>query len=377
MSEYAVEYGVQIQPVEIFWVVLIEPQQVAGLIKQDLTVRSQHPAALVRGGGRALSAISRKRKSRYSPLRTTASTSPPMRACHSSWVSGRWDWNGLRGSKNFSFWIVWGKSVTSLRTLSASQQTPPSHRCAMPALLEGAGARSTTEGGFYCLKIKIVPLLFGLRSILFVLRIRQQGGGRGVLCLGGKGGGGRKTALSSTSSASRARMPSRSCAFSRRASTRSVFAARNAGNAGGGFGQLPRIPQPVKAEHCHHIGIVGIVTLRENAVIFCRQEYIVEKTLPVMVSLPEKVCSRMWAGVSSMSSSRRDTTAPPAARRHRQAGTPPARLGDVVHKSKQTGGVPGAACTRMVSSAKQFKNTSLPTVRLLLPTVSRRRLRQL
>ena len=51
MPEYAVEYGVQIQPVEIFWVVLIEPQQVAGLIKQGLTVRSQHPAALVRGGG--------------------------------------------------------------------------------------------------------------------------------------------------------------------------------------------------------------------------------------------------------------------------------------------------------------------------------------
>ncbi len=38
---------------------------------------------------------------------------------------------------------------------------------------------------------------------------------------------------------------------------------------GGGFGQLPRIPQPVKAEHCHHIGIVGIVALRENRVVFC------------------------------------------------------------------------------------------------------------
>ena len=34
--------------------------------------------------------------------------------------------------------------------------------------------------------------------------------------------------------------------------------------------------------------IVGIVALRENAVIFCRQEYIIEKTLPVMVSLPGK-----------------------------------------------------------------------------------------
>ena len=59
----------------------------------------------------------------------------------------------------------------------------------MPALLEGAGARSATEGVFYSLKIKIVPLFFGLRGIFFVLCICQQGGGSGVLCLGGKGGG--------------------------------------------------------------------------------------------------------------------------------------------------------------------------------------------
>ena len=43
------------------------------------------------------------------------------------------------------------------------------------------------------LKIKIVPPLLGLRGIFFVLCICQQGGGSGVLCFGGKGGGGRKT----------------------------------------------------------------------------------------------------------------------------------------------------------------------------------------
>ena len=37
----------------------------------------------------------------------------------------------------------------------------------------------------------------------------------------------------------------------------------------------------------------------------------------------------------------------------------------------------GPACTRSVSSAKQFRNTSLPMVRLPAPTVSRRSLRQL
>mgnify|MGYP007034122401 CR=1 FL=1 len=39
------------------------------------------------------------------------------------------------------------------------------------------------------LKIKIVPLLFGLGDIFFVFRICQQGGSGGVLRLGGKGGG--------------------------------------------------------------------------------------------------------------------------------------------------------------------------------------------
>ena len=45
------EDGVQIQPVEVFRVFLIELQQALRLIIQGLSVRSQHPAALVRGGG--------------------------------------------------------------------------------------------------------------------------------------------------------------------------------------------------------------------------------------------------------------------------------------------------------------------------------------
>ena len=36
-----------------------------------------------------------------------------------------------------------------------------------------------------------------------------------------------------------------------------------------------------------------------------------------------------------------------------------------------------SACTRMVSSAKQFRNTSLPSVRPSAPTVSRHSFRQL
>ena len=111
---------------------------------------------------------------------------------------------------------------------------------------------------------------------------------------------------------------------------------------GGGFGQLPRIPQTVKAEHCHHIGIVGIVALRENAVIFCRKEYIIEKTLSVMVSLPGKGMQQdvggglldvLPVGGIPQRRQRRGGTGRPELRPH--------GLGDVVHKGKQTGGVPG------------------------------------
>ena len=104
-----------------------------------------------------------------------------------------------------------------------------------------------------------------------------------------------------------------------------------------------------------------------------------EKTLSVMVSLPGKGVQQdvggglldvLPVGGIPQRRQRRGGTGRPELRPH--------GLGDVVHKGKQTGGVPqGAASTRMVSSAKQFKNTSLPTVRLPLPTVSRRRLRQL
>ena len=45
------EDGVQIQPVEILRVLLIKLQQALRLVIQGLSVRSQHSAALVRGGG--------------------------------------------------------------------------------------------------------------------------------------------------------------------------------------------------------------------------------------------------------------------------------------------------------------------------------------
>ena len=175
MAEYAVEYRVQIQPIEIFWVLLVEPQQGAGLIIEVHAVCGQHAAPLVRTGVRALSAISRKRKSRYSPLRTTASTSPPIRACHSSWVSGRLDAKGLRGSKNFSF----QKSKSYLRFFGAE-----------PLLLCSASASSAAAAALSALAASAAPSA--------------------------------KAAASSTSSASRSFMLSVSCAFSRRWSTRPV-----------------------------------------------------------------------------------------------------------------------------------------------------------
>jgi len=50
MPEYTVEYHMQIQPVEILRVLLVELQQPGRLIVQHLAVGGQHPAALVRGG---------------------------------------------------------------------------------------------------------------------------------------------------------------------------------------------------------------------------------------------------------------------------------------------------------------------------------------
>ena len=51
MAEYAVEYRVQIQPIEIFWVLLVKPQQGAGLIIKVHAVCGQHAAPLVRYRG--------------------------------------------------------------------------------------------------------------------------------------------------------------------------------------------------------------------------------------------------------------------------------------------------------------------------------------
>ena len=80
------------------------------------------------------------------------------------------------------------------------------------------------------------------------------------------------------------------------------------------------------------------MALREDAVIFCREEYIIEKTLPVMVSLPGKGMQQDVGGglldvlpVGGIPQ-----------RRQRRGGTGRAKLsphglGDVVHKGKQAG----------------------------------------
>ena len=84
------------------------------------------------------------------------------------------------------------------------------------------------------------------------------------------------------------------------------------------------------------------MALRENAVIFCSQEYIVEKTLPVMVSLPGKGMQQdvggglldvLPVGGIPQRRQRRGGTGRPELRPH--------GLGDVVHEGKQAGGVPG------------------------------------
>ena len=49
MPEYTVEYHMEIQPIEILRVLLIQLQQPGGLVVQHLTVGGQHPAALIRG----------------------------------------------------------------------------------------------------------------------------------------------------------------------------------------------------------------------------------------------------------------------------------------------------------------------------------------
>ena len=44
-----------------------------------------------------------------------------------------------------------------------------------------------------------------------------------------------------------------------------------------------------RQEHGHNGGVIGIVPLREDGVIFCGKKFIVEKTLSVMVALPRCV----------------------------------------------------------------------------------------
>ena len=51
MAEDAVEHRVEVEPVEIFGVLLVEPKQGAGLVAEDGSIRRQHTAPLV-GGGR-------------------------------------------------------------------------------------------------------------------------------------------------------------------------------------------------------------------------------------------------------------------------------------------------------------------------------------
>ena len=105
------------------------------------------------------------------------------------------------------------------------------------------------------------------------------------------------------------------------------------------FTQLPWAAQTVEAEHGHDVGIVGVVPLRENGVVFCREEFIVQKTLPVMISLPGKSVQQDVGGrflnvlpVGGV---------PQGRQRGRRTSGPelrPHRLGDVVDQRKQAGG---------------------------------------
>ena len=109
---------------------------------------------------------------------------------------------------------------------------------------------------------------------------------------------------------------------------------------GGSFGQLPRIPQAAKAEHGHNGGVIGIVPLREDGVIFCGEEFIVEKTLSVMVSLPGKgVQQDVGGGLLDIL----PVGGVPQRRQRRGGiGGPELRLhglGDVVHQCKQPSGL--------------------------------------
>ncbi len=91
-----------------------------------------------------------------------------------------------------------------------------------------------------------------------MLRIRQQGGGSGVLPWR-QGRRRTQNRLCPASSASRGGCCRLSCAFLKAGEHPvGVGCQKRPVVPGGSFRSLPRIPQAVKAEHCHHIGIIGI-----------------------------------------------------------------------------------------------------------------------
>ena len=57
---------------------------------------------------------------------------------------------------------------------------------------------------------------------------------------------------------------------------------------GSGTAQAPGPAQTVKAEHGHNVGVIRVVPLREDGVVFDREEFSIQKALSVMVPLPRK-----------------------------------------------------------------------------------------
>ena len=57
---------------------------------------------------------------------------------------------------------------------------------------------------------------------------------------------------------------------------------------GSGTAQAPGPAQTVKAKHGHNVGVIRVVSLREDGVVFDREEFPIQKALSVMVPLPRK-----------------------------------------------------------------------------------------
>ena len=103
MPEYAVEYRVQIQPIEIFWVLLVEPQQGAGLIIEVHAVCGQHAAPLVRYRGQGTERHIQKAKVEVQPAAHHSqhlATHPGLPLLVGLWPFGR---KGLAGVEEFFF----------------------------------------------------------------------------------------------------------------------------------------------------------------------------------------------------------------------------------------------------------------------------------